>query len=136
MDEFEGRVALVTGAASGIGLAAAQLFAARGARVSLIDIDAAAGEAAARELRSDGHEALFVAADIADSEAIETAVERTVEHFGGLDCAYNNAGISGSPATACLHPRPGNRTPHGPIRLPAGSTRRAAQAKGLCDQHR
>jgi len=97
MDEFEGRVALVTGAASGIGLAAAQLFAARGARVSLIDIDAAAGEAAAQELRSNGHEALFVAADIADSEAIETAVERTVEHFGGLDCAYNNAGISGSP---------------------------------------
>jgi NAD(P)-dependent dehydrogenase (short-subunit alcohol dehydrogenase family) len=95
MSEFEGRVALVTGAATGIGRAAAGLFAARGARVALIDIDGAAAETAAHEIGAQGGEAIALAADVADTDAVRAAVDGCVDHYGRLDCAYNNAGISG-----------------------------------------
>ena len=94
--DFEGRVALVTGAASGIGAAAARLFATRGARVALVDFDEA-GEALAESIREDGGEAIFVATDVAEDEQVAAAVAHTVDRFGRLDCAYNNAGISGPP---------------------------------------
>lgn len=96
-DEFAGRVALVTGAASGIGAAAARLFAARGARVALVDVAVAAGESQAESIRRDGGEAIFLEADVADGAAVERAVALVVERFGRLDCAYNNAGLSGPP---------------------------------------
>ena len=89
-------MALVTGAASGIGEAAARLFAERGARVALIDLDEA-GEGVAETIRAAGGEALFVAADVAEDEQVERAVAKTIEAFGRLDCAYNNAGLSGPP---------------------------------------
>lgn len=89
-------MALVTGAASGIGEAAARLFAERGARVALIDLDEA-GEAVAETIRAAGGEAVFVAADVAEDEQVERAVAKTIEAFGRLDCAYNNAGLSGPP---------------------------------------
>jgi len=79
--EFEGRVALVTGAASGIGAAAARLFAERGARVALVDVDPS-GEVTTEAIRSAGGEAIFVAADVSDDEAVERAVAQTLEAYG------------------------------------------------------
>jgi NAD(P)-dependent dehydrogenase (short-subunit alcohol dehydrogenase family) len=103
--EFEGKVALVTGAAAGIGRAAAELFAERGARVALIDVDRSAGEAAAAAIRRAHGEALFLEADVADDAAVAAAVDGCVAHFGRLDCAYNNAGISGPPHPVAEMPR-------------------------------
>ena len=92
MTRLAGKAAMITGAARGIGNAAARLFAENGARVAVIDIAREAGEAVAREIRDGGGEAIFIAADVADPEAVEAAVTRAVEAFGGLDVVYNNAG--------------------------------------------
>lgn len=93
--DFTGQVALVTGASSGMGLATAQAFATVGAAVVLVDRNAAAVQAAADALIAHGHSALAIVCDVSDEAQAAAAVEKTVETFGRLDMAYNNAGILG-----------------------------------------
>jgi len=90
---FAGKVALVTGAASGLGLAAAKAFADSGASVALADWNAEAANAAADELTGQGHKAIAIRCDVADDAQVEAMVAQTVEAFGRLDAAYNNAGV-------------------------------------------
>jgi len=90
---FAGKVALVTGAASGLGLAAAKAFAESGASVALADWNAEAANAAADELTGQGHKAIAIRCDVADDAQVEAMVAQTVEAFGRLDAAYNNAGV-------------------------------------------
>ena len=92
---FEGKVALVTGGASGMGKATARAFSKAGASVVVADVNAAAGEAAASELRSSGGEALFIKTDVSKADEVKAMVDGAVEAFGGLDCAFNNAGVGG-----------------------------------------
>ncbi len=90
---FENQVALVTGAASGLGLAAAKAFAASGASVALADRDEFAVHRAAEELAAGGHRTLAICCDVSDDAQVEAMVEQTVSAFGRLDAAYNNAGV-------------------------------------------
>ena len=91
-------VALVTGAATGIGLETALAFAQAGCRVVLSDRDAVRGAKAAERLRSAGHDARFIACDVADAEQVAALHRRIAETWGRLDAACNNAGIEGETA--------------------------------------
>jgi NAD(P)-dependent dehydrogenase (short-subunit alcohol dehydrogenase family) len=93
MGRLDGKVALITGGASGMGMVAAKLFAAEGARVVLSDIADDAGEAVAKEIEASGDEAAYVHADVSDPTDAEAMVAATVERFGGLHVLYNNAGV-------------------------------------------
>ncbi|WP_298400684.1 glucose 1-dehydrogenase [Sphingobium sp.] len=93
MREFENKVIFITGGANGIGLATARLFVERGARVAIADYDADAGAEALAQLQQIGGEALFLRGDISDADEVRFMVDATVEQLGGLDCAFNNAGI-------------------------------------------
>ena len=94
---FKNRVALVTGAAAGIGFATAKAFAEAGAAVTLADVNVEAVRSAAEQLVAAGHQAIGVRCDVADEKEVAAAVERTISTFGRLDAAYNNAGVQ-SPA--------------------------------------
>jgi NAD(P)-dependent dehydrogenase (short-subunit alcohol dehydrogenase family) len=102
--DFNGQVALVTGAGSGMGLATAEAFAEAGAAVVLADIDEEALRAATDGLTSAGHRAIGVACDVADESQVAATVERAVAAFGRLDMAFNNAGIQVPPSDAADEP--------------------------------
>jgi NAD(P)-dependent dehydrogenase (short-subunit alcohol dehydrogenase family) len=90
---FENKVALVTGAASGLGLATARAFAESGASVALADWNEKAVHSAVDELSAQGYKTLAIRCDVADDAQVEAMVEKTVATFGHLDAAYNNAGV-------------------------------------------
>ena len=91
------RVALVTGAASGIGRAAAELLAARGCTVAIVDLDDAGGRETVSRIAAAGGSASYFAADVADESAVEKTIAAVVARYGRLDAALNNAGISDPP---------------------------------------
>jgi NAD(P)-dependent dehydrogenase (short-subunit alcohol dehydrogenase family) len=95
---LEDKVALITGAASGIGRATALLFAEEKASLVLADVDEAGGQETVALIGEQGGEAVFVQCDVAVSEEVEALVRSCVERFGRLDCAFNNAGIGGDSA--------------------------------------
>ena len=97
---FENKVALVTGAGSGLGLATAKAFAQSGASVVLADTNERAAQLAAEELSAQGHKVLAIRCDVADDTQVERMVEQTVNAFGRLDVAYNNAGVQNNVAEA------------------------------------
>src|SRR5688572_4819042 len=101
MQRLANKVAVITGGTGGIGLAAARLFIAEGARVVLVDVDQGALDAAVTEL---GTQALGVAADVADDEASAAYVAAALDHFGRLDVAFLNAGIEGAIANLPEYP--------------------------------
>src|SRR5206468_3712225 len=90
---FAGKVALVTGAGSGMGLATAKAFAEAGASVVLADIQEEAVRAAAEQLIADGRKALALRCDVSDDGQVASMIEQTVSSFGRLDAAFNNAGV-------------------------------------------
>jgi len=90
---LDGKVAMITGAGSGQGKAAARLFADRGAAVAVAEINAEAGESTAREVRDAGGRAIAVTCDVSRADQVKAAVDATVAEFGKLDVLYNNAGL-------------------------------------------
>ena len=93
MDALKGKVALITGGASGIGSATVTLFTQEGAAVLVADINAASGEALVKEIQSQGGSAHFMRCDVTNADDCRRAVETTLERFHRLDILFNNAGI-------------------------------------------
>lgn len=97
---LQGKVAVITGAGSGVGRAASYLFARHGAKVVAVDIDLAAAQETVERLAAEGGEARALSADVADEGAVNEAVRTAVAAFGRLDVMYNNAGITIEPNAA------------------------------------
>jgi NAD(P)-dependent dehydrogenase (short-subunit alcohol dehydrogenase family) len=95
---LEGKIALITGASSGIGRGAASVFARHGARLVLADINVDGGAETVRLVQEAGGEAIFVKADVSKAGEVEALIQQAVGRFGRLDCALNNAGIDGQVA--------------------------------------
>lgn len=98
MGILKNKVALVTGAGSGIGLAVAHLYAKEGAKVIVSDINEEHGKEAVEQIKSEGGEAFFVKADTSNPQEVEALVKTTADIYGRLDIACNNAGIGGESA--------------------------------------
>ena len=95
MKQLENKVAIITGAGSGIGKSTALLFAKEGAKVIVSDISEANGKSVVEEIKKSGGEAFFVKADSSKAADHEALVKQTIEKYGALDIAVNNAGIGG-----------------------------------------
>ncbi len=95
-DKLEGKVALVTGGGSGIGRASALALAGEGARVVVADVNAGGGQATVEAVRAIGGDAAFVEADVTSNSDVESIIQATVDTYGQLNCAFNNAGIEGA----------------------------------------
>ncbi len=91
--EYQNKVVLVTGGAYGIGRAAAVMFAQRGAKVVIADLDVKRGEETLRRIKDAGGDAIFVKTDVSSEPEVEALVKKAVQTYGKLDCAFNNAGI-------------------------------------------
>jgi len=104
MSEFEGKVALVTGAAGGIGRASALALALKGARVVVADVQADQGMETVRMIEEKGGEAIFARTDVSQSRDVRALIGRTIEAFGRLDYGVNNAGIGGANAPTADYP--------------------------------
>lgn len=100
MKSMEGKVALVTGAAQGIGFAAAKAFAAAGASVALADLNEELVKKATEQLKAEGYNAIAIVCDVSDDIQVEAMVNKTVSTFGRLDAAFNNAAIQNELADA------------------------------------
>lgn len=98
MGTLDGKVALVTGAAAGIGRATALTFAREGAKVAVADVGIEGGEETVRMIQEKGGNAVFIKADVRQPADVEALIRKTVETYGRLDCAANNAGINGDVA--------------------------------------
>src|SRR5712692_2925009 len=96
MGKLDNKVAVITGAASGIGRATAARFAGEGAKVVIADLNREGGEASVRDCKENGGRAVFQLADVSSEEDIKGAVARAVKEFGRLDIIYNNAGLGGA----------------------------------------
>ncbi len=92
---LDGKIALLTGAGSGIGRATAQIFTREGARLVLADVVEAGGQETLQMVKASGADAIFVKTDVSKSQEVEALVAKAVETYGRLDCAFNNAGIGG-----------------------------------------
>ena len=95
MKSLEGKIAFVTGGGSGIGRATALAFAERGATVLVADVDTDGGKETQRQIELSGAEAIFHACDVGDANSVAAAVNRCVQVYGRLDCAFNHAGVLG-----------------------------------------
>lgn len=95
MARLDGKVAVITGAASGMGRASAQLFAAEGARLLLADVDVAGGEQTVDLVKQHGGEAAFMRVDVSRAAEVEGLIGAAVERYGLIDVLFNNAGIEG-----------------------------------------
>jgi len=101
--DFTGKVVVISGAAGGIGQAAARAFARAGAKLVLVDRDAGAGDEISGAIRRQGSDARFVAADVTRSADVQAYVKATLDAHGRIDCFFNNAGIEGKVAPTAEH---------------------------------
>lgn len=99
MKTFENKVVIVTGAGSGIGKATALAFSKEGAKVVVSDIMEKEGKETVAEIQRNKGEAIFIRCDVSSEKEVKELVDKTIEKYGRLDCAYNNAGVEGSPCT-------------------------------------